>query len=127
MLRDGLTQLAIQGIITSDTSICLTTIPHEPDNEYVSLLCEFLSVTLPHIAEYPVKHSVTHHIRTTGPPISSRARRLTPERLKVARQEFEDMLQSGIILPSSSSWSSPSTWSPKRLLGIGDHVGITTL
>ena len=64
-----------------------------------------------------MKHSVTRHIWTTGPPISSRACCLAPERLKVARQEFEHMLQSGIIRPSSSSWSSPLHMVPKKTPG----------
>ena len=33
--------------------------------------------------------------------------RLPPERLKIAREEFEHMLELGIIQPLSSSWSSP--------------------
>ena len=39
--------------------------------------------------------------------MSARARRLCPERLKVARQEFDHMLELGVIRPSSSNWSSP--------------------
>ena len=37
----------------------------------------------------------------------ARPRRLAPNRLKSARQEFEHMLQLGIIRPLSSAWSSP--------------------
>ena len=64
-----------------------------------------------------MRHSVTHHITTTGPPVSSRPRRLSPERLKVARQEFDHMLQLGIIQPSSSCWSSPLHLVPKKTPG----------
>ena len=69
----------------------------------------------------PVQHDVTHHIMTSGPPISARPRRLAPERLHIARQEFEHMLQLGIVRPSSSAWSSqlhmvtkktPGDWRP---------------
>ena len=49
-----------------------------------------------------VKHSVTHHVSTTSPPVTFRPRRLPPERLKIARQEFNRMLDLGIIRPSSS-------------------------
>ncbi len=65
----------------------------------------------------PVKHTVMHHITTTGPPVFARTRRLAPERFKVARQEFDHMLQLGIIRPSDSSWSSPLHMVPKRTPG----------
>jgi len=78
-LSDRLTQLTIQGIITSDTSVSLSLTPREPDNTHVALLRDFPSVTLPHISDCPVKRMVTYHILTTGPPISARPRRLAPE------------------------------------------------
>ena len=45
----------------------------------------------------PFKHNVVHWIETTGPPTSARTRRLAPDQLKVARAEFEHMLELGII------------------------------
>jgi hypothetical protein len=41
-------------------------------------------------------------------------RRLSPERLKVARREYEEL---GIIHPTSSSWSSPLHMVPKKTEG----------
>ena len=82
----------------------------------------------PQCGEQPVKHDITHHIVTTGPPIKARTRRLSPERLKIACQEFEHMLQQGIMRPSSSSWSSPLHMVPKKLPGdwcpCGDYRGL---
>ncbi len=72
-------------------------------NPFLSLLSDFPGVTQACTANLPIKHSVTHHITTTGLPVSSRNRRLAPERLRVARQEFDHMLELGIICPSSSS------------------------
>ena len=54
-----------------------------------------------------------HHITTTGPPVDTRPRRLPPERLQAAKQEFEHMLDLGIICPSSSLWASPLHMVPK--------------
>ncbi len=55
----------------------------------------------------PVKHSVRHHIETHGPPVFCKARRLAPDRLRVAKEAIDYSLQQGIIRPSNSPWSSP--------------------
>jgi transposase InsO family protein len=47
------------------------------------------------------------HIPTTGPPVHSRARRLPPEKLTIAKDDFEYMEKAGIIRRSKSKWSSP--------------------
>lgn len=64
--------------------------------------------------QQPVKHTVTHHIQTTGPPIHSATRRLPTAKLDIAKKEFNHMLQLGIIRPSSSCWSSPLHMVPKK-------------
>lgn len=81
---------------------------------FVNLLAEFPTLTQVCSSGSVVKHDVLHHIEATGPPVSARPRRLPPERLRVAKQEFEHMLQLGIICPSSSAWSSPLHMVPKK-------------
>ncbi|GFS97366.1 hypothetical protein TNCV_1825111 [Trichonephila clavipes] len=54
-----------------------------------------------------VKHGVKHHILTTGQPAYSKARQLAPDKLKLAKQEFQFMLDNDIIRPSKSQWASP--------------------
>ncbi len=62
-------------------------------HEYTSLLSKFPELTRVHnYHDNPVKHDVTYHITTSGPPVSCRARRLSPEKLTIARKEFEHML-----------------------------------
>ena len=57
---------------------------------------------------------MTHHISTEGPPVRCSPCRLSPDRMPIARQEFDHMLQLGIIRPSSSSWASPLHMVPKK-------------
>ena len=116
-LSDAHTNLRVQGILSLDPSPSPSLALKEHNNEYQALLSEFPAVTQVCSNDTPIKHDVTHHIATTGPPVSARTRRLAPERLTVARQEFEHMLQLGIVRPSSSSWSSPLHMVPKKTPG----------
>ncbi len=54
-----------------------------------------------------------HHIHTTGPPISSRARRLLPEQLLAAEKTFRELESVGIVRCSDSPWSSLLHMVPK--------------
>eukprot|EP00731_Ephydatia_muelleri_P009751 Em0005g337a len=91
--------------------------PKDTSDPYSALLAEFPALIQVCSSDTPVRHDVTHHIETTGPPVFARPRRLAPDRLCAAKQEFEHMLQLGIIRPSSSSWSSPLHMVPKKSSG----------
>ena len=114
---DTTTNLTIKGILSSGTSPSPTLLPRHASNPFQAILEEFPAVTQPGNIRVPVKHSVTHHILTNGPPVSGRTRRLAPERLKIARDEFDHMLELGIIRPSSSNWASPLHMVPKKTPG----------
>ena len=58
-----------------------------------------------------------HHIETTGAPVSARIRRLAPECLRISREEFDHMMELGILRPSSISWVSPLHLVPRRTPG----------
>ena len=117
-LSDSTTNLRIQGVMCqSHVPTGLTRCPADGSNRYSQLLAEFPSVTQASFSDRPVKHSVTHHIQTTGPAVRGRTRRLAPERLKIAKHEFDHMLHLGIIQPSASNWSSPLHMVPKRTPG----------
>ncbi len=122
---DATTQIRVQGIVCRDnklhvflwivlTRIQVARLLVDSSNPYTRLLSKFSSVTQPCSSQNPVKHTVTHHIVTTSPAVFGRTRRLAPKCLRIARQEFDHMLQLGIIRPSSSSWVSPV---PKHTLG----------
>ena len=56
----------------------------------------------------PPRHEVRHHLLTQpGPPVFAKARRLDPDKLEIAKKEFESMEKAGIVRRSTSPWSSP--------------------
>ncbi len=116
-LIDTHTHLQVQVLLSAGTSPSPSLCPNDVPYPYRKLLSEFPAVIKITTPDTPVKHDVTHHIETTGPPASARPRRLAPDRLKAAKREFEHMLQLGIIRPSSSAWSSPLHMVPKNTPG----------
>ncbi len=68
----------------------------------------------------PAKHKTVHHIKKTGPPATSRFRRLDAAKLVAAKADFMKLERDGIIRRSSSTWSAPlhmvmkpdGTWRP---------------
>ena len=113
-LVDSLTQLQVQGIAVQEKSPSPTILPKQPTTEFEAILMDYTEIVRPCTTEQPVKHNVTHYINTVGRPVYAGPRRLPPERLKIAKQHFEHMLQLGIIRPSASSWASPLHMVPKK-------------
>ena len=64
-----------------------------------------------------VKHDTVHHIITHGPPVHSRVRRLSPERMIALRREIQHLLDLNIIEPANSPWASPVHLVPKGNTG----------
>ena len=81
---------------------------------FADVLAQFPAISVPKLDPGSVTaHGVKHVVPTTGPPVFARARPLFAEKLKVAREEFDKMLQMQIIRPSSSPWASPLHMVPK--------------
>ena len=97
-LSDSSTNLEVKGRTVDQPALCLTLLPLS-QNSFQAILKEYPAV-LQTSPQQPVKHTVTHHIQTTGPPTHSATRRLSPAKLNIAKNEFEHMLQLGIIRPS---------------------------
>ena len=117
-LSDSATSLQVHGLSSSQpSSTGITHSLQNTSNPFLRLKSEFPAVTLACASDRPLKHNVTHHITTTSQTMFTRTRRLAPERLQIARQEFDHMFELGIIRPSSSSWSSSLHMVPKSAPG----------
>ena len=90
-LIDAVTHFHINGI-TSPLPALSPVYAALPSTPFTKILQEYSDITRPTTKQTAVKHNVAHHIVTRGPPCSARPRRLPPERLKVAKNEFQHML-----------------------------------
>lgn len=112
-LRDNVTNISIQGkLIKSAAGIDVKSLSES--SIYYKLIQDFPDI-LDHssIKKTAKKHNVRHRIITDCQPIFSKPRRLNPEKLKIAKAEFEKMLELGICRPSESPWASPLHIAPK--------------
>ena len=65
----------------------------------------------------PIKQGVEHFITTKEPLISTRAHRLPPDKLQLAKAEFDNMEAMGIICRSASPQAFPLHLAPKEVGG----------
>ncbi len=59
------------------------------------------------------RHGVRHFVETSGRPVFAKARRLDPDKLRIAEAEFRSLEAAGIVRRSNSPWSSPLHMVPK--------------
>lgn len=111
-LIDNTTQISSIGTV-KHTSIKGITLISE-NHPFSELLNEFRDIlTLPENKTIPAT-SVFHHIVTHGPPVHAKARRLPPDKLAAAKQEFEYLVKKGICRPSKSPYSSALHMTKKK-------------
>ncbi|UYV70049.1 hypothetical protein LAZ67_7001603 [Cordylochernes scorpioides] len=103
-LVDGCTNLKIRGAVTS-MSCGISTL--DKNSKFYNILSSFPNITIPNLLRPKVQHNVRHFIATKGPPVFTRARPLNSMLLKIAKKEFQYMLNNHIIRPSRSPWASP--------------------
>ncbi|GFX34002.1 hypothetical protein TNCV_912042 [Trichonephila clavipes] len=72
------------------------------DSIYHELLRKFPDITKPPRPDQEIKHSVVHYIETNSRPVTAKARRLAPDRLRIAKAEFENMITLGHMRPSKN-------------------------
>ncbi|GBL89901.1 hypothetical protein AVEN_213527-1 [Araneus ventricosus] len=110
-LIDLARRVSVRGFRTSQPSTGITSV--YGGNQYHSLLLKFPNLVNSSKQVKDPCHNTTHCTMTRGPPVFSRARRLSPEKLAVVKKEFKGMVEKGICRPSNSSWSSPIHLVPK--------------
>ncbi len=83
------------------------------DDVYAKLLVDFPVVMTPCFRDSVPSHGVELHIPTRGPPIRSKVRRLPPDKLRIAKDEFRKLEDLDVIRRSNSQWASPLHMVPK--------------
>ena len=80
----------------------------QKDDPFYKLLDRYPEIQTPSFTIKDPEHGVRHHIPTGDqPPCQSRARRLDPEKLAVAKAELEKLVDLGVAYRGKSEWSSP--------------------
>lgn len=107
-LIDNITALTVAATSRKTSEAISSVRTTTEGTDYQQLLREYPDLTRPAGRPRNIKHNTVHHLHTTaGPPVYGRPRRLDPDRLKIAKREFEEMLQQGTARRSESAWSSP--------------------
>ncbi|UYV75033.1 hypothetical protein LAZ67_12002194 [Cordylochernes scorpioides] len=104
---DSLTKLRKRASITNFNSLSPKCSINSYEDKFLNILSHYPSLTKPPSYSTPVKHLVTHHITTKGQPTFSKPRRLNPEKFKIAKSEFEHMMELGLCKRGDGAWASP--------------------
>ena len=108
-LVDPMTNTSLPLQVTNASAHGIHNVAH--DNNFSAIFTEFLDILTPTFSNPTAKH---HYIPTEGPLIHSRACRLPPKKLAIARDEFRTLEEMGIIQRSTSQWASPLHMVPKQ-------------
>ena len=130
-LEDHATGLCIQGRLSACSPLDLRVCRPASGPGFADLLNHYPQLLHSSSSTSEVRHDIVHHIRTSGPSVFARPRRLGPEKLATAKAKFEHMLQLGIIRPSKSSWATPLHMVPKSTPGdwrpCGDYCALNNV
>jgi hypothetical protein len=84
-------------------------------SRYHAMLLGFPDIIRPAGVPREPRHSTVHYICTMpGPPVTSRPQWLAPDRLRITKSEFKEMLRNSTARRSDSPWSSLLHLVPKK-------------
>lgn len=105
-LTDSETGLRVDGTIKMVPTPQISTL--DASSKVTALLNKFPGITVSTtIRKSKIKHNTKHILDTPARPVRCRARRLSPEKLKIAKLAFKKMMEDGECRPSKSAWASP--------------------
>ncbi|XP_071444855.1 uncharacterized protein [Hetaerina americana] len=112
-ITDGITSLGTGGRIVPCSVPQVKTVIES--SRFHEILTEFSEITRPAGTPRVPRHTTMHHIKvTSGPPVACKPRRLAPDKLAIAKKEFDEMLRSGTVRRSDSCWASALHLVPKK-------------
>ena len=79
----------------------------QKSDPFYQLLDSYSTLSTPSFTPKEVSHGVKHHIPTNCNPIQSKARKLNPEKLEIAKREFQKLVDLGVCYRGKSEWASP--------------------
>ena len=88
-------------------------LPDQKTNPFYQLIDSYPELSTPSFEPKDVSHGVKHYIPTNCRPIQSKVRPLNPEKLAIAKEEFEKLVNLGICYRGKSEWASPLMVAPK--------------
>ena len=106
--------IAGQRLITKDEikprTVAAIKEPTSTPTQITDVLDEFTDVFSADLAmrnKMASTHSAIHRIKTSSAPLRSKFRRLSPEKLQIAKKVFQDLEKAGICQKAASPWASP--------------------
>ncbi|BHF71283.1 hypothetical protein SprV_0401433800 [Sparganum proliferum] len=91
-LLDRTTGLSVRGLTPFTAPTNFSFLDTDIAGPFRRLLLRQPNIINPQFRSGKVQHDAVRHIRTSGPPVFARPRRLAPERCQAAKAEFEHML-----------------------------------
>lgn len=77
------------------------------DKDFQDLLDKYPQITNEENFNKPPKHKTKHYIKTNGPPVKCKTRRLDAQSLAMLKEVMNDLIKKGIARRSKSNYASP--------------------